>query len=82
MVQLYIHEEHPGLVRPEKELKGFQRVSLRPGESRQVMIQLDPAAFSYFNDHKMRWVTDPGHRFDILVGSSSRDIRLKGSLTM
>ncbi|MCL6524674.1 MAG: glycoside hydrolase family 3 C-terminal domain-containing protein [Thermoflavifilum sp.] len=79
VAQVYVHEEHPRMVRPEKELKGFQKVFLQPGEKKTVTIGLPRSAFSYFNDHHMQWVMDPA-RFDILVGSSSEDIRLKGSV--
>ena len=82
VVQLYVHESHPVLVRPDKELKGFKRISLRPGQTATVEFTLDPEAFEYFNDQKMRWVSDAGHRFTILVGSSSRDIRLHSQLTL
>ncbi|SFV33765.1 beta-glucosidase [Thermoflavifilum thermophilum] len=79
VAQVYVHEEHPRMVRPEKELKGFQKVFLQPGESRTVTIGLPRSAFSYFDDHRMQWVMDPA-RFDILIGSSSEDIRLKGQV--
>jgi len=79
VAQVYIHEEHPRMVRPEKELKGFQKIFLQPGETRTVTIGLPRSAFSYFDDHQMKWVMDPA-RFDILVGSSSADIRLKGQV--
>jgi len=79
VAQVYVHEEQPRMVRPEKELKGFQKVFLQPGESRTVTIGLPRSAFSYFDDHRMQWVMDPA-RFDILIGSSSEDIRLKGQV--
>jgi len=79
VAQVYVHEEHPRMVRPEKELKGFQKIFLQPGETRTVTIGLPRSAFSYFDDHQMKWVMDPA-RFDILVGSSSADIRLKGQV--
>lgn len=79
VAQVYVHEQHPRMVRPEKELKGFQKIFLQPGETRTVTIGLPRSAFSYFDDHQMKWVMDPA-RFDILVGSSSADIRLKGQV--
>jgi beta-glucosidase len=79
VAQVYIHEEQPEMVRPEKELKGFDKVFLQPGESKTVTITLPKSSFEYFNDKKMEWVMDP-HKFDIMIGSSSRDIRLKGSV--
>ena len=66
------------LPRPEKELKGFQKVFLQPGESKTITITLDENAFQYFNDNLNIWILEPG-KFDILVGGSSRDIKLIGS---
>ncbi len=77
VAELYVHEEHPRLFRPEKELKGFQRVFLKRGEKRTVTFLLDRRAFSYYDPAAAGWVMDPA-RFDILVGASSRDIRASG----
>jgi beta-glucosidase len=79
VAQVYVHQENPSLPRPVKELKGFQKIFLKPGESRQVSITLDEAAFQYFNDLSNTWVFEPG-TFDIMVGNSSRDIKLKGAV--
>ena len=76
VAQLYVHQAKPSLIRPEKELKGFQKVLLKPGEKKMVTIQLDKSAFSYYDDTKKSWVTQDDS-FEILVGSSSRDIRLR-----
>lgn len=81
VVQLYLHQERPGLDRPEKELKGFCRVELAPGESRRVAMDLDRPAMSYFDPGKGDWVAEPG-AFEVLVGSSSADIRLTGSFEL
>jgi beta-glucosidase len=64
--------------RPVQELKGFRRVELAPGESKTVSFTLDRAAMAFYSTAKKDWVTEPG-QFDVLVGSSSRDIRVKGS---
>jgi beta-glucosidase len=76
VAQLYVHQNKPAVARPEKELKGFQKVSLKPGERRMVSIPLDKTAFSYFDDRTKSWVADEAD-FDIWVGSSSRDLRLR-----
>ena len=77
VAQLYVKQEKLTLPRPDKELKGFEKVFLQPGETKQVTLTLNKDAFQYFNDVKNEWVMDPG-TFDFIVGSSSRDIRLTG----
>jgi beta-glucosidase len=67
--------------RPIQELKGFQRVDLAPGESKNVHFTLDRNAISFYSTAKKDWVAEPGP-FEVLVGSSSRDIRMKGSFTL
>jgi beta-glucosidase len=81
VAQLYVHQQKSTLPRPEKELKGFQKVFLRPGESKTITITLDENAFQYFNDNLNKWVLEPG-KFDILVGNSSRDIKLAGTVIL
>lgn len=81
IAQLYIHEQNALLPRPEKELKGFQKVMLAPGEQKTVTIALNEDAFKYFNDVKNEWVMDKG-AFDILVGGSSRMIKLNGTINL
>ncbi|MGB6193263.1 MAG: glycoside hydrolase family 3 C-terminal domain-containing protein [Terracidiphilus sp.] len=81
VVQLYVHDGHSKIDRPVHELKGFKRVELQAGEAREVRFLLDPAsAFAYWNPATKAWQVDPG-TFEIQVGSSSRDIRLKASVT-
>ena len=77
VVQLYVSDLKSSLVRPPKELKGFQKVALKPGESKTVVFTLDARAFSFYDPHRGSWVVEPGD-FEILVGSSSVDIRVKG----
>lgn len=79
VAQVYVHQQKSTLPRPEKELKGFQKIFLQPGESKTVTITLDENAFEYFNDNLNQWVFEPG-KFDVLVGNSSRDIKLKGTV--
>jgi beta-glucosidase len=81
VVELYVHDGHSKIDRPVKELKGFRRVELAPGESGEVRFTLDKTAFAYYSTEKKDWVAEPG-KFDVLVGSSSADIRLKGSLEL
>lgn len=77
VAQLYVKQEKLSLPRPDKELKGFDKMFLQPGESKRVTLTLNQSAFQYFNDKINMWEMDPGV-FDVLVGSSSRDIRLTG----
>jgi beta-glucosidase len=80
VTQLYVKQEKSELPRPEKELKAFSKVLLLPGEEKKISLTLDGPAFQYYNDKLGKWVEEPGV-FDILVGSSSRDIRLTGQVT-
>jgi beta-glucosidase len=81
VAQLYVGDSHAKVPRPVKELKGFAKVNLRPGESKQVTLLLDRRAFSYFDAAKHDWHAEPGD-FSILIGSSSADIRLQGSFKL
>jgi beta-glucosidase len=74
VVQVYVRERAPRLQRPDRELKGFAKVSLAPGETTTVTISLGRRAFMHF-DPLAGWVSDAGD-YDLLVGASSRDIRL------
>jgi len=76
VVQVYVNEKSPEIKRPEKELKAFAKVMLKAGEEKQIKLTLDENAFQYFSEAKNKWVMKPG-RFNILVGSSSADIRLE-----
>jgi beta-glucosidase len=76
VAQLYVHENNPSLPRPEKELKGFKKVFLKPGEKQTVSIPLDQRAFAYFDPAKAGWVAE-GSDYEIEIGSSSRDLPLK-----
>lgn len=75
IVQLYIRDLHASVFRPGKELKGFTKVALAPGEETDVTLTLDPRAFAFYDVGSQAWVVKPGE-FEILVGASSRDIRL------
>ncbi|HVT13286.1 MAG TPA: glycoside hydrolase family 3 C-terminal domain-containing protein [Fimbriimonadaceae bacterium] len=78
VAQVYVSPEHSLVPRPLKELKGYVRVSLKPGESREVSVLLDARAFSYYDVKAHDWIVAHG-TYRILVGSSSQDIRLRGT---
>jgi beta-glucosidase len=75
IVQLYLHDPVASVEREVKSLKGFERVSLKAGESREVRFKIDKNDLSFYDTPLKRWVAEPG-QFDVLIGSSSRDIRL------
>jgi len=77
VVQLYIQDVRASLPRPVKELKGFEKVTLRPGQAKVLRIDLDARSMSFYDPAQKRWIIEPG-QFKVLVGSSSRDIRLTG----
>ncbi len=77
IAQVYVSAEKPAVPRPVKELKGYERISLQPGEKKLITVRLDPRSFSYYDVKSHSWKLDKG-RYDILVGASSRDIKLKG----
>jgi beta-glucosidase len=81
IAQLYVHEKDPALMRPEKELKGFKRVFLQPGEKQTISIPLTETAFAYYDPAKKSWVAQKD-KFKILVGGSSRDIYLKANFEL
>jgi beta-glucosidase len=76
VVQLYVRDVACSEARPYKELKGFQKVALKPGETRTVRFTLDPRALSFYDVVRKDWVAEPGS-FELQAGSSSRDIRGK-----
>jgi len=81
VVQVYVHDHKSKLVRPQKELKGFAKVELQPGETKTVTIALDFRSFAYYDPAYKQWVTEDGD-FDILIGSSSADICLTETVTL
>ena len=76
VAELYVKDVFSAVSRPEKELKGFAKIELAPGESKRVEIKLGERAFAYYSVFHRKWYVENG-AFEILVGSSSRDIRLK-----
>lgn len=81
VVQLYVTDLESSLPRPPKELKGFAKVALQVGESRQITFKLNQRSFAFYDPYKKHWVAEPGE-FEILFGSSSRDIRAKVNVSL
>ncbi|HSV85130.1 MAG TPA: glycoside hydrolase family 3 C-terminal domain-containing protein, partial [Levilinea sp.] len=81
VVQVYVHDQESSLVRPEKELKGFAKVALQPGETKPVSIQLDFRTFAYYHPEYKQWITESG-KFDLLVAASAADIRHRLTVTL
>jgi beta-glucosidase len=79
VVQLYLHERAPIYPRPPKELKAFQKVALAPGEEKRIHFQLATRDFAQYDPHARAWIANSG-TFDIMIGASSRDIRLSQSV--
>ena len=79
IAQLYIQHENPGIFKAKRELKGFEKVHLRPSESKTVTIALDSRSFSYFNTDINDWVIENGD-YEIQIGSSISDIHLRSSV--
>jgi beta-glucosidase len=78
IAEVYVADPEDGPPRPLKELKGFAKIKLKPGERKQVSVQLDRRAFSYYDTNKHAWYA-PAGEYGVMVGSSSADIRLKGN---
>ena len=81
IVQLYVRDVKSTFARPEKELKAFEKIELKPKQTKTVTFTLDREAFWYFDTLKNSWSTESGE-FEILVGASSRDIREKRSVML
>lgn len=81
VVQFYVHDQKSKLVRPSKELKGFAKVELQPGETKTVTVALNFRAFAYFHPAHKKWITEDGE-FDILIGASASDIRCTQTVTL
>lgn len=81
VVQLYVRQVAPSADQPVKELKAFRRVELRRGEAFPISFALDQGALAYYDTAKKAWVAEPG-TYEVLVGASSRDIRVRGSFEL
>ena len=80
VVQLYLRDKFGSVVRPIKELKGFEKIKLNVGETKTVKFVIDNQKLSFYND-KLEFKSEPGD-FDLMIGSSSEDIRLKGDFEL
>ena len=74
VVQLYISDKKSSLPRPVKELKGFQKVKLAPGETKEVTFTIDKEALSFFDDTQHAWVAEPG-KFEAVIAASAADVK-------
>lgn len=81
VVQLYIRDVQTSVARPEKELKRYQKVLLQPGETQTITFTLDHMALAYYDTRRKGWLAEAGD-FEVLVGSSSADIRLTARFTL
>ncbi|MGI8634071.1 MAG: fibronectin type III-like domain-contianing protein, partial [Segetibacter sp.] len=81
VVQLYVHDVEASVKRPIKELRGFERISLEPGQTKTVILSLPAEKLSFYDEKSHGFIVEPG-AFDLLVGSSSEDIRLKAKLNV
>ncbi len=80
-VQVYVSDPECSVPRPVKELKQFEKVFLKAGETKKLSLLLEPSAFQFWHPELKTWTTEPGE-FEILVGASSRDIRLSESIIL
>ena len=81
IVQLYVRDIESSVIRPAKELKGFEKVMLQPGEEKTVTFTLDKRAFAYYNEEIKDWYVEDGE-FEILVGGSSQHTPLRTTITV
>lgn len=79
--QVYVHELSPEVERPEQELKGFQKVWLKAGETKTITMDIEADAFAYYSDVIRDWKVKPG-KFEIRVGNSSRSTPLRGEIDL
>jgi len=79
VAQLYVHQEKSSVKRPVKELRGFQRITLQPGETKTVVFNLPAAKLAFWDETKHGFLVEPG-LFDVMVGASSADIRAKSKI--
>ena len=81
VVQVYVAESKPRLERPPRELKAFQRVALKPGETSTVKFELDRRSLSYYDPDRHMWIA-PAGEYEVMVGASSRDIRARAKFEL
>lgn len=80
-VQVYVSDKECSVPRPLKELKGFEKISLKPGESKRVSINLPKEAFEFYDIYNHKFVMEPGE-FEILVGNSSANLPLSKAISL
>jgi beta-glucosidase len=80
VVQLYLHNKRASVVMPVKALKDFQKIMLQPGESKKIQFNINKEKLSFYNAH-LKWDAEPTD-FDLMIGASSDDIRLKESFEL
>ncbi|MBQ8059809.1 MAG: fibronectin type III-like domain-contianing protein [Prevotella sp.] len=76
IVQLYIGDDESSVIRPAKELKGFRKISLKPGEEKTVTFQITEDDLKFYDEEAHQWKAEPGS-FKAYIGSSSKDIKAK-----
>jgi beta-glucosidase len=81
VAQLYVSDPKCSVMRPVKELKGFDKIVLQPGESRQVSITVPVSSLAFYSEKDKNWVIEPG-KFDLLINSSSADKQLSQTITV
>jgi beta-glucosidase len=81
VAQVYVSDDHAKVPRPERELKGFERVMLSPGETKHVSVALDARSFAYWDPNASKWTIDPG-RFTVRVGDRVDETPLEGSVEL
>jgi beta-glucosidase len=81
VAQVYVSPDQAKVERPERELKGFERIELQPGETKHVSVTLDARAFAYWSADSKKWTIDPG-KFTVHVGDSVADTPLSGSVEL
>jgi beta-glucosidase len=81
VAQVYVGDKHAPVPRPLKELKGFEKVDLKPGETKHIQVTLDRRAFSYYDVANHKWTVAPGD-FDIYVARSAAQVELTGKVTL
>jgi beta-glucosidase len=81
VVQLYVGDKESSVIRPDKELKGFVKISLEPGESKFAVFELDQRSFAYYSEEAREWIVETGE-FELLIGRSSQEIVLSEQITV
>ena len=81
VAQMYVSDKQASLARPVKELKGFAKIDLKPGETKTVAFEINERALAFYDPVRKQWTVEPGE-FELLIGSSSRDIRVKAKFEL